>query len=80
VITGVLSGPFTYFADRGIVRYDQLDDDHFQVLRAYAANAGLPWYAVVADDEIEHATFLGRFRGQWTVISRMDNFTLYRLD
>jgi hypothetical protein len=80
VITGVLSGPFTFFSDRGIARCDQLDDNRFQTLRAYAANVGLPWYAVVADDEIEGATFLGRFRGNWTVISRMDNFTLYRLD
>ena len=80
VITGVLSGPFTLFSDRGIVRCDQLTDERFQILRAYAANAALPWYAVVADDEIEGTTFLGRFRGHWTVISQMGNFTLYRLD
>ena len=80
VITGVLSGPFVYFMDRGIARYDQLNDERFQTLRAYAANAGLPWYAVVADDEIDDASFRQRFRGQWTVVSRLENFTLYRLD
>jgi hypothetical protein len=80
VITGVLSGPFTYFSDRGIARCDQLTDDRFQLLRAYAANVGLPWYAVVADDEIENTTFLGRFNGNWTAVSQMGNFTLYRLD
>ena len=80
VITGVLSGPFTFFSDRGIARCDQLTDDRFQLLRAYAANLGLPWYAVVADDEIENTTFLGRFNGDWTVVSQMGDFTLYRLD
>jgi len=80
VITGVLSGPFTLFSDRDIARCDQLTDDRFQILRAFAANAGLPWYAVVADAESEGTTFLGRFRGNWNVVSQMDNFTLYRLD
>ena len=80
LITGILSGAFTLFSDRGIVRCDQLNDDRFQILRAYAANAGLPWYAVVADDEIAGTRFLGRFRGRWNMISKMDNFTLYRLD
>lgn len=80
VVTGVLSGPFVYFADRGIARYDQITEGRFQTLRAYALAAGLPWYAVLADNEIDKAAFLQKFRGDWIVISRMDAFTLYRLD
>ena len=80
VVTGVLSGSFLYYANRGIARYDQLNDEQFQLLRAYAGNAGLPWYAVVGDEEIDHASLEKRLKGKWTAIGRLEPFTLYRLD
>jgi hypothetical protein len=79
-ISGVLSGAFLYYADRGIVQYEQLDDVHFQQLRAYAGNAGLSWYAVVAEEEIDQAALQKRFRGTWTMVARMDSIVIYRLD
>ncbi|HEV8657608.1 MAG TPA: hypothetical protein VGS96_03175 [Thermoanaerobaculia bacterium] len=80
VVSGVLSGPFLYYANRSIVRYDQLNDERFQILRAYAGNAGLPWYAVVGDGEIDQEGLQQRFRGRWTIVDHLQTFTVYRLD
>lgn len=80
VITGVLSGAFLLYANRSIARYDQLNDDRFQILRAYAANAGLPFYVVVPDSELDYAALQKRFRGNWTFVDRLDDVNIYRLD
>jgi hypothetical protein len=80
VLASVLGGAFLYYANRDIARLDGLDDDHFQQLRAYAGNAGLPWYAVVGDFEIDQPTLEKRFRGKWTMIARLDTVAIYRLD
>jgi hypothetical protein len=80
VVSGVLSGPFLYYANRSIVRYDQLNDERFQLLRAYAGDAGLPWYAVVGDGEIDFEGLQQRFRGRWAIVDRFETFTVYRLD
>ena len=80
VVTGVLSGAFLNYAHRSIARYDQLNDDQFQLLRAYAGNAGLRWYAVVGDDEIDQARLEKRLKGKWTAIGHLETVTLYRLD
>ncbi|HEY3055151.1 MAG TPA: hypothetical protein VGK31_04370, partial [Thermoanaerobaculia bacterium] len=79
-VSGVLSGPFLYYANRSIVRYDQLNDERFQLLRAYAGDAGLPWYAVVGDGEIDFEGLQQRFRGRWAIVDRFETFTVYRLD
>jgi len=80
VISGVLSASFLYYADRQIVRYDEMSDDQFQILRAYAANAGMPWYAVLPADELDLARLRERFRGNWTAVGTEGDVTLYRLD
>ncbi|HYS55943.1 MAG TPA: hypothetical protein VER58_19455 [Thermoanaerobaculia bacterium] len=80
VITGVLSGPFLYYSNRSIIRYDQLNDERFQTLRAYAGIHELPWYAVVADSEIQHRELKERFRGRWTLIANRNAISVYRLD
>ena len=80
VVTGVLSGAFLYYENRGIARYDQLDDQHFQTLRAYAGNAGLPWYAVLSDVEIDHKGLENRLKGKWTLIDQRNDISIYRLD
>jgi hypothetical protein len=80
IVTGVLSGPFLYYANRPIVRYDQLTDDRFQLLRAYAGVHDLPWYAVMSDEELDLAGLRQRFRGNWTQVDHWNDVTIYRLD
>ncbi len=80
VVTGVLSGPFLYYANRSIVRYDQLNDERFQILRAYAGDHDMPWYAVVSSDEIDLDGLRQRFRGNWNMVERWNDITIYRLD
>ncbi len=80
VVTGVLSGPFFYYANRSIVRYDQLNDERFQILRAYAGIHGMPWYAVVTSEEIDLHGLRQRFRGDWKMVERLYDVTIYRLE
>ncbi|HSP16870.1 MAG TPA: hypothetical protein VLV78_19140 [Thermoanaerobaculia bacterium] len=80
IVTGVLSGPFLYYADRPIVRYDQLNDDRFQILRAYAGIHDLPWYAVMSDEEIDLQGLRQRFRGDWQLVDHWNDVTIYRLE
>jgi dolichyl-phosphate-mannose-protein mannosyltransferase len=81
VIGGIFCGAFYYYSDRFVVRWDQLETDDFQLMRAYAGNANLRWYAMmssVADTSEEE--FVKRYPGKWTVVARERDVTLWRLD
>ena len=78
VISMQMSGAFLYYSGRLTVRWDNLDNDRFQLLRAYAGAANLHWYALLADFELEDMK--GRLKGTWTPIARFRDVTLYRLD
>ena len=78
VVCGQMSGSFLYYTDRFTVRWEFLDNDRFQLLRAYAGNA--PWFAVLMYPEDENIHFQERMRGRWTQIGRCRNVTLWRLD
>lgn len=80
VMSGALSGAFFYYSGRFTARLDELDNDRFQLLRAYAGNHSLKWYAVVIDGETYWDTFHRRLQGQWTPIGRFRHVTLWRLD
>ncbi|MDQ6801320.1 MAG: glycosyltransferase family 39 protein [Acidobacteriota bacterium] len=77
IMNGLFSGSFLYYLDRDCVRYDQLDNDRFQLLRAYAMNANLRWYAVLPQHEWEEAK---RFDAKWTKIDEYRGVLLLRLD
>ena len=79
VMTGVLCGAYLFYENRSIVRYDQLNDDRFQTLRAYSGIHGLPWYAVVSDDELTPDQLRQRFRGDWELIDHFASVAIYRL-
>jgi len=79
VMTGVLSGAFLYYDGRSIVRYDQLTGDRFQLLRAYAGNRDLPWYAVLSAGELDLAGLRRKFPGDWQIVDQFGDFTIYRL-
>jgi hypothetical protein len=81
LISGIFSGAFYYYADRFTVRWDQLSTDDYQLMRAYAGNANLRWYAMlssVADTSEEE--FVRRYPGRWTVVARERDVTLWRLE
>ncbi|HEV7919998.1 MAG TPA: hypothetical protein VGR02_04315 [Thermoanaerobaculia bacterium] len=81
LISGIFSGAFYYYAGRFTVRWDQLSTDDYQLMRAYAGNANLHWYAMlssVADTSEEE--FVRRYPGRWTVVARNRDVTLWRLD
>jgi hypothetical protein len=79
VIAGVLSGAFLYHGDRYTVNWVPLDTDRFQRMRAYAGVANLQWYAVISDVEMKRDAFASRYPGNWVVVSRYRDITLYRL-
>lgn len=70
------SGTFLYYFDRDVVRYDKLDANRFQELRAYAGAANLRWYAVLQQWELEQF----HLPGKWTPVARNRDVTLLRLD
>jgi hypothetical protein len=81
VVSGIYGGAFYYYASRFTIRWDFLDDDKFQLLRAYAGNAGLPWYAVTsADADLKPEVFAKRYQARWRPISTYRDVTLWRLE
>ncbi len=79
VISGLMSGSFLYYKGRFTVRWDQIDNDQFQLLRAYAANAGLRWYAALSDVELSPEDLPRRFDAQWKSLGRVRDVTLWEL-
>ncbi len=78
VVSMQFSGAFLYYSGRQTVRWDFLDNDQFQLLRAYAGAANLHWYAVLAPFEWER--FPGHLAGKWTPIGQRRDIMLLRLD
>ena len=80
LVSGVLGGAFYYYSGRLSVRYDLIEAEQFQLLRAYAGSAGKKWYAVLSAVEIPHEEFLRRLPGKWVPVSKYRDLTLWRLD
>ncbi len=78
VATEQFSGSFLYYSGRPTVRYDLLDADRFETLRAYVGAADLRWYALVSEDEFKGLQT--RMPGMWTPLGKCRDVTLYRLD
>ena len=77
VLSMQFSGSFLYYLDRETVRYDLIDNNRFQELRAYAGGANLRWYAVLMDFELERFPLAGK----WTPVAKTDRgVSLLRLD
>jgi len=80
VVAGVLSGAFYNYSGRFTARWDRIEPDRFQLLRAYAGDANLKWYAVLSDVEITGPEFARRFPGTWTKIAKYRDVTVFRFD
>jgi len=81
VISGIYSGAFLYYANRFIVRWDLPSPDDFAALRAYAANANMRWYALTSEiADCPPDEFQRRFPGRWTVMGKINDVTLWRLE
>lgn len=57
-----------------------MNDESFQLLRAYAGSRGLRWYAVLSDGEPEFKDLPERLRGHWVLIGTYRNVAMWRLD
>jgi 4-amino-4-deoxy-L-arabinose transferase-like glycosyltransferase len=79
VMTGLFSGPWLFYTNRGSVRWDMLDGPELERLRATAPD-NLTWYALLSDSELPPAAFRQRYRGAWTIVGRHQRETLWRLD
>lgn len=77
IMSGLFSGSLLYYLDRDCVRYDQLDNDRFQFLRAYAANANLHWYAILPGHEWAEAQ---RLDARWVKVDEYRGVLLLRLE
>ena len=73
-----MSGAYFYYTGKLPARYDILDPQHFEELRAYAGVAGLPWYALVFDWEVPELE--RRMPAHWQTISGHKDVVLLRLD
>ncbi|MGZ8852683.1 MAG: hypothetical protein ACXW2X_04755 [Thermoanaerobaculia bacterium] len=80
LVSGALSGAFFYYSGRFSARVDQMNDENFQLLRAYAGSRGLRWYAVLSDGEPEFKDLPERLRGHWVQIGTYRNVAMWRLD
>jgi 4-amino-4-deoxy-L-arabinose transferase-like glycosyltransferase len=80
VVSGLLSGAFMNYSGRFTARWDRIDADRFQLLRAYAGDANLRWYAVLSEVEVSKDEFQRRLPGKWTPIARYRNVVVYQLD
>jgi hypothetical protein len=80
VVSGLLSGAFMNYSGRFTARWDRLDAERFQLLRAYAGDANLRWYAVLSEVEVKMEEFRRRLPGKWTPIARYENVVVYRLE
>lgn len=78
VASAQLSGAIYFYQQRFPVRLDLMTADRFQLLRAYAGNAGLPFYALIFD--WEEKRLRENLPGNWTRIGAMRNVVLLRLD
>jgi hypothetical protein len=73
-----LSGTYYFYTHQLAARYDYLDGDRFEELRAYLANAGKQPYALVFD--WEQPEFRRRMPGRWSEVGRLRDVAVLRFD
>ena len=73
-----MSGAYFYYTGKLPARYDILDPQRFEELRAYAGMAELPWYALVFDWEVPELE--RRMPARWRTIGEHKDVVLLRLD
>ena len=80
-VSEIYSDPFWHHPQRFIARWDLLDTDTYQLLRAYAANANLPWYAVTSEvADIKPEDFPRKYPGNLAQLGTHRDVTVWRLD
>jgi hypothetical protein len=78
IVVGMqLSGAFAYYREETMLRWDMLTPTDFERLRAHAALAGRPWYALLGDHEVADA--FSRAPGRWREVARVRDIALYAL-
>jgi hypothetical protein len=77
VVTMQMSGAWYYYNGTTTVRWDLLNGDDFQVVRAYAGNAQRRWFALLSAFEVEDAAM--HTEPAWRPEVRFRDVTLFRL-
>ena len=80
LMSGSLSGAFFYYTGRFSVRPDQIDNDRFQLLRAYLGIHDRPLYAVLSPVEMPPGELPNRFKGNWVKLDELRGIELWRLE
>jgi hypothetical protein len=78
VVAMQMSGALRFYGERTALRYDLLNADRFQILRAHASIAGYPAYAVIFDHELKDA--MEKTGARWTPVAMHRAVTLYKLE
>ncbi len=80
VMSGTLSGAIFFYTGRFSIRPDQIDNDRFQLLRAYLGVHDRPLYAVLSPVEMPPDELPKRFTGNWVKLGTLRGIELWRLD
>lgn len=77
VVTMQMSGSYYYYTHTLTARYDYLEPEKFEEMKAYVGNAGLDWYALVYD--WEEKDLLKHMPGRWVRLHQMRDVYLEKL-
>lgn len=80
LMAGSLSGAIYYYTGRFSIRPDILDNDRFQLLRAYLGVHDKRLYAVLSPVEMPPGKLPERFKGSWVKLGTRRDCELWRLD
>ena len=80
VMSGSFSGAFYYYTGRFSIRPNMLDNDRFQLLRAYLGVHDKQLYAVLSPVEMPPGKLPERFKGSWVKLGTRRDCELWRLD
>ena len=77
LLAGIMTGAYRYYVpSRVTVRWDQLYGDRQAKLESSGAGA-LPWFALLSDVECSAEELARRVPGEWRVVGRNRDVTLY---
>jgi hypothetical protein len=79
VVCSQFSGALYYYTDFPILRWDHVQPSDFKRYAGVAARSGVPIRAVLYDIE-ETSDFHARCPGQWKLIRRINNISLWELE
>jgi hypothetical protein len=78
VVSMQMSGALKFYAERQIVRWDEVEPWQWPVLKNRAAEKGYRWYALLMPFEIEKAQ--KEMGGKWTKMGMVGPISLWQIE